>query len=235
MNPSPPLSGKSALVTGASRGLGKAVALGYARAGADLALIARTAAELDETARAARDLGVRVVARAGDVSHEPDVAVLVAAALDELGRIDVLFNNAGLGVRDAPLDGIAVEEFDYVLAVNLRGPFLAAHAVLPAKRRQAHGRIINVTSGLSVHHLAGYNAYNVSKAGLNALTRTLANDLAGTGVLVNGLDPGAFRSGMNHSATAAADEVLPDALRLATLPADGPTGRFFYRGADVGW
>jgi 3-oxoacyl-[acyl-carrier protein] reductase len=121
-------------------------------------------------------------------------------------------------------------------ATNLTGAFFCCREVIPVMRRQQYGRIINVTSGLSVNNLPNYGAYNVSKAGLNALTRTLAAELQGTGILVNGLDPGVVRSNMSPTASTPPEEVMPGALFLATLPPDGPTGRFFNkRGDERGW
>ena len=216
------LAGKVALVTGASGGIGRAVALGYAAEGAALALVARRARLLQEVAREAERCGGRALAAPADVADAQQVAAAVKAALQTFGRIDILFNNAGVLQRAAALHRTSVEEWDRVMAINLRGAFLVLRAVVPHMVRQGYGRIINVSSYFQ--HEPQYGAYSVTKAGINSLTRTMAAELKGTGVLANALDPGWVRSGMSPGGGADPETVVPLAVRLAAQAAQQPNG-----------
>ncbi len=216
------LAGKVALVTGASSGIGRAVALGYAAEGASVALVARRARLLQEVVREAERRGGRGLAVPCDVSDEPQVAAAAAAALQTFGRIDILFNNAGVLQQAAALHKTPVEEWDRVLAVNLRGAFLVLRAVVPHMVRQKYGRIINVSSYFQQE--PQYGAYSVTKAGINSLTGTMAAELAGTGVLVNAIDPGWVRSGMSPGGGTDPETVVPLAVRLAAQTGTRPNG-----------
>jgi 3-oxoacyl-[acyl-carrier protein] reductase len=216
------LEGRVALVTGASGGIGRAVALGYAAEGAAVALVGRRARLLQDVARQAERGGGRALAAPADVSDEGQVAAAVDAAMKAFGRIDVLLNNAGVLQRAAPLHKTAVEEWDRVLAVNLRGAFLVLRAVVPHMVRQRYGRVINVSSYFQ--HEPQYGAYSVTKAGINSLTRTMAAELKGSGVLVNAIDPGWVRSGMSPGGGADPETVVPLAVKLAAQTAERPNG-----------
>lgn len=216
------LEGRVALVTGASGGIGRAVALGYATEGAAVALVARRARLLQDVAREAERRGGRALAAPADVSDEKQVGAAVEAVMKAFGRIDVLLNNAGVLQRAAPLHKTAAEEWDRVLAVNLRGAFLLLRAVVPHMVRQRYGRVINISSYFQ--HEPQYGAYSVTKAGINSMTRTMAAELKGSGVLVNAIDPGWVRSGMSPGGGADPETVVPLAVKLAAQTAERPNG-----------
>ena len=222
------LAGKVALVTGASSGIGRAVALGYAAEGAAVALVARRARLLQDVAREIERRDGRALAVPADISDERQGAAAVEAALKAFGRLDILFNNAGVLQRAAPLHRTAVEEWDRVLAVNLRGAFLVLRAVAPHMVRLRYGRIINISSYFQ--HEPQYGAYSVTKAGINSMTRTMAAELKGSGVLVNAIDPGWVRSGMSPGGGADPETVVPLAVKLAAQTGERPNGEVLKAG-----
>jgi NAD(P)-dependent dehydrogenase (short-subunit alcohol dehydrogenase family) len=186
----PTLKGKVALITGAGRGIGKAVAAAYARAGASLALCARTASELDQTVAELREAKVAAEGWVCDVSLEEPVKEFVGAAYKKYGRIDVLVNNAGVMTRPVPMIELDVKKWDYTMAVNLRGPFLVTRAVLPIMIKQKSGSIINVSSSIGRGAYANFLAYGTSKWGLEGFTQTLAAEARSANIRVNSVEPG---------------------------------------------
>jgi 3-oxoacyl-[acyl-carrier protein] reductase len=183
------LAGQVALVTGASRGIGRAIAMALAEAGCDLALAARSQAELDVVAGAVRTHGRRCVAIATDVGVPAAVARLVSHALTELGRVDILVNNAGVGARGT-VEELAVDDWQRVLATNLTGPFLCSRAVIPAMKRQGSGVIVNISSGAGKTGYAGMAAYCASKFGLMGFAEALAAEVGEAGIKVCTICPG---------------------------------------------
>ncbi len=190
-----PLDGRCAVVTGASQGIGRAIALGLARAGASVVATARgvsgegsrALSSLEEEIRA---IGRRAVGVRGDVSREDDVELIVDRALAEFGRIDVLVNNAAVYPDyHAPLAQLPAASWDETIAVNLRAVFLCAKAVLPAMTAQRSGSIVNVSSVAAIRSSAGRIAYGVSKAGVERLTFGLAAEVESIDVAVNALAP----------------------------------------------
>jgi len=220
------LKGKIAIVTGASRGIGREIALGYAREGAGLVVTARDEVRLQSLVAEIEQLDCRAIAVRGDVANEADVQRLVDLAIEAFGRIDVLCNNAGV-VHRGPVDEMPVDAWDEITAVNLRGPFLCTRAVLPHMKRQKYGRIVDVSSGAAIHCEPGLAAYAASKAGLNAFNRTLSHEVADFNILVNAMSPGAILTDGNPQGTKPPTAPVPTAVFLASLPDDGPTGRFF--------
>jgi 3-oxoacyl-[acyl-carrier protein] reductase len=196
MATTPDLHGKIALVTGGSRGIGAAVAVALAEAGADIAVNYRERAEAAATV--AKDIGRtgrRALAVGADVSNSGAVAKMMERIAAELGPIDILVNNAGIGRRRAP-EELDEAEWDATIAVNLKGAFLCTQAVLPGMQARGFGRIVNISSGaargpggIGVH-------YNASKAGLEGLTRGYAARLARTGVTVNAVAPSLIETEM---------------------------------------
>ncbi len=184
------LKDRVALITGGGRGIGKAVALAYAREGAKLALCARTGSELVQTVKEIQALKAECKGWSCDVSLEDAVRDFVADALKEFGRIDVLVNNAGVMTRPVPITEFEVKKWDYTLAVNLRGPFLVTQAVLPAMIRQRSGSIINVSSSIGRGAYANFIAYATSKWGLEGFTQTLAAEVKSHNIRANSVDPG---------------------------------------------
>jgi 3-oxoacyl-[acyl-carrier protein] reductase len=184
------LKDKVAVITGGGRGIGKAVALHYAREGAKLALCARTAAELDQTVKELRALDSDIDGWSCDVSLEEPVKGFIAAVQKKFGRVDILVNNAGVMTRPTPMTEIDIKKWDYTIAVNLRGPFLVTQAVLPIMMKQKAGSIINVSSMIGRGAYANFIAYATSKWGLEGFTQTLAAEARSADIRVNSVDPG---------------------------------------------
>lgn len=201
-----PLASRTALVTGASRGIGRAIALALAAAGANVAVNYRERrAEAEGAVNAIQALGRKAVALPADVSRADAVAALVRAAESALGPIDILVNNAGIAVRRG-LDELTEEDFDRTLAVNLKSAFLCTQAVLAGMRERGWGRIVNISSGAARGAgLVGAH-YNASKAGMEGLTRGYAARLAKEGVTVNAVAPSLIETEMiaDHRKQAAA-------------------------------
>ena len=190
------LTGTTALVTGASRGLGRSFALTLARAGADVAITSRTLDSLDDTKRAVEALGRRCLPVALDVRTEASIQSAVAAVHDHYGRIDILVNNAGCNIRKPALE-VAWEDWNTILDTNLRGPFFVAQAVARHMVGRGSGRIINIGSVTSVAGYAGLGPYGASRGGIKQLTMSLAADWGPHGVTVNCLAPGWFKTAQN--------------------------------------
>jgi NAD(P)-dependent dehydrogenase (short-subunit alcohol dehydrogenase family) len=184
------LEDKIALITGAGRGIGKAVALDYAREGAKLAICARTASEIEETAGEIKAAGAECFALECDVSQEEPVRKLIDEVEKNFGRIDVLINNAGVMTRPTPITELEIRKWDYTIAVNLRGPFLVTRAVLPIMMRQKSGAIVNVSSSIGRSAYANFAAYAASKWGLEGFTQTVAAEVRGRNIRVNSVEPG---------------------------------------------
>jgi NAD(P)-dependent dehydrogenase (short-subunit alcohol dehydrogenase family) len=194
--PDTTLNGRVALVTGASRGLGKAMALALGRAGARLALIGRDLEALGATASAARAEGAEAEVFAADVTDESRVAALGPEVRDKLGPVQILINNAGVNVRKAVTE-FTLDEWRYVTDTNLTAAFLMCRTFVPHMQGTGYGRIINMTSIMSHISLPGRAAYSASKAGLLGLTRALALELATDNITVVGISPGPFATEMN--------------------------------------
>ena len=202
-------SEKTAVVTGGSRGLGRAICLELARGGANVVLCyAGNEAAANETVAACESLGARAVAIRCNVSKEDEVKALMDAALKTFGRIDILVNNAGI-TRDGLLMMMKDEDFDAVINANLKGTFLCMKAVSRLMMRQRYGRIVNLSSVVGLRGNAGQVNYAASKAGVVGMTKSLAKELASRGVTVNAVAPGFIETDMTAAMT--------DAAKTATL------------------
>jgi NAD(P)-dependent dehydrogenase (short-subunit alcohol dehydrogenase family) len=226
------LKDKVALITGAGRGIGKAVAAAYARAGANLALCARTASELDQTVGELRALKVDVEGWMCDVSVEEPVKQFVAGAQKKFGRIDVLVNNAGVMTRPVPMTELDVKKWDYTLAVNLRGPFLVTQAVLPIMMKQKSGSIINVSSMIGRGAYANFLAYATSKWGLEGFTQTLAAEAGSSNIRVNSVEPGYVATKLTGFHGSKPESVTDIFVYLASDESKGVTGKML---SSSGW
>ncbi len=190
------LDGRTALVTGASKGLGKAMALALAADGARLALVSRQRETLEAVAAEIRALGATAEIFVADVTSENDVARVAVEVSDRLGRTQILINNAGVNIR-RPATEFTLEEWRRVLDTNLTSVFLMCRAFVPKMLGQGYGRILNLTSIMSHVALPQRTAYCASKAGLLGYTRALALELAPEKITVNGISPGPFATEMN--------------------------------------
>jgi len=193
------LDGKVAIVTGASRGLGRAMALALAEAGADVAVAARSLPDLEETVRQVEKLGRRALAVVTDVADYPQVEALVARTVERLGRLDILVNNSGVA-HVASVVEMPPEQFRRTIEVNLIGVFNGCRAAATRLIAQRSGKVINLASVLGASGLAGYSAYSASKGGVIALTRALAVEWARDNIQVNAIAPGWFVTDMNAEA-----------------------------------
>jgi len=226
------LEGKVALITGGGRGIGKAVAIAYARAGAKLALCARTATELEQSVSELRALKTEAEGWICDVSLEEPVKQFVAGAHEKFGRIDVLVNNAGVMTRPVPMTELNVRKWDYTMAVNLRGPFLVTQAVLPVMIKQKSGSIINVSSMIGRGAYANFIAYATSKWGLEGFTQTLAVEARSSNIRVNSVEPGYVATKLTGFNGSKPDSVTDVFLYLASDESKGVTGKML---SSSGW
>src|SRR5438477_10890519 len=207
------LTGRVALVTGGSRGIGRAIAVSLAEAGAAVAVNYREkAAEAAAVVESIRKAGGRAMAVGADVSQSKAVADMVAAVARELGPVDVLVNNAGVGLVRG-VDDLTEADFDLTIAVNLKSAFLCTQAVLPGMRAKKWGRIVNISSGAARGAGGVGPHYNASKAGMEGMTRSYAARLVKDGITVNALAPSLIETDMVKQG-------------VASSPARIPLGRF---------
>ncbi|HUI86158.1 MAG TPA: SDR family oxidoreductase [Nitrososphaerales archaeon] len=192
------LAGRVALVTGASKGIGRSIARAYAEEGAKVVLFARSKNELKKLADEIQSAGGRALAVPGNVGREGDAKKAVEVALKQFGRIDILVNDAGILGSTNDLDAISEADWDEVMSTNVKGYFLFARAVLPTMRKQKSGNIINISSGAGERHDQLVNVrsilYNLSKFAVEGLTYAGACRLQGTGVNMNAIKPGPIRT-----------------------------------------
>jgi NAD(P)-dependent dehydrogenase (short-subunit alcohol dehydrogenase family) len=224
------LDGRVALVTGANRGIGRAVASGLAREGALVAVAARDAEAADEAAAA---IGQRAFAVTLDVTDDDSCRGAVAEVVRRGGGLHVLVNNAGVFADGGhQTEDLPLEHFDATMRTNLRGPLVLIQLALPEMRKAGWGRIVNVSTGLSrlsEGMSGGYPAYRMSKTALNALTRNLAAELRDSGILVNAVDPGWVKTRMGGTgATRSVKQGAATIVWAACLPADGPSGELLH-------
>jgi 3-oxoacyl-[acyl-carrier protein] reductase len=188
------LAGKAAIITGAGRGIGRAIALAFAQEGADVLVASRTLPEVAETAEVARALGRRALALKVDVSNRDEAEGMVAQGLAEFGKVDILANNAGTYGSIGPLVDNDPEKWAQTVRINLFGSFFCARAVLPFMIRQRRGKIINLSGGGASSPLPNFSAYAASKVAIVRLTETLAEEVKGFDIQVNAIAPGAVNT-----------------------------------------
>ncbi len=197
------LAGKAAIITGAGRGIGKAIALAFAQEGADVVVASRTLSEVAETAEEARALGRHAVALKVDVTNRDEVERMVAKALEEFGKVDILVNNAGIYGSIGPLVDNDPEKWVQTVRINLFGSFFCARAVLPLMIRQQRGKIINLSGGGATSPLPNFSAYGASKAAVVRLTETLAEEIQRFNIQVNAIAPGTVTTRLTDEILAA--------------------------------
>jgi NAD(P)-dependent dehydrogenase (short-subunit alcohol dehydrogenase family) len=214
------LRGRRVLITGASQGFGLAVAEKCLAEGADLAVCARSAQQLESAAAALRRRaapGQRVVTMTGDVSNPADVAAVVAGATHELGPLDGLVNNAGVYGPKGLIEEVDWTEWTRAIEINLNGTVLACRAVLPEFRRRGGGKIVNLSGGGATAPLPRLSAYAASKAAVVRFTETLAEELRGTGIDVNSVAPGALNTRLLDEVLAAGPDKVGKAFYERSL------------------
>jgi NAD(P)-dependent dehydrogenase (short-subunit alcohol dehydrogenase family) len=192
------LSGKTAVITGASKGLGKAMALALGGAGAKLALVSRNEEQLRAVAAEARTLGAEADVFVADVTSEQQVEQLERHVTARFGKTQILINNAGINIRKPSVE-FTLEDWRTVLDTNLTSAFLVCRAFVPGMKGQGYGRILNLTSIMSHVAIAGRTAYAASKSGLLGFTKALALELVEDQITVNGISPGPFATELNKS------------------------------------
>lgn len=241
------IRGSVAVVTGASRGLGRALALALAREGAALSICARGEADLERVADEARALGADVLAVTADMRNVRDVERIVVLTLERFGQVDVLVNNASeLGPTPLPLlADYPPDVFSDVLNVNLHAPFRLAQSLIGQMLRRGQGMILNISSDVAVNGYPNWGAYSVSKAAIDGMSRTWAAELEGTGVRMYAVDPGDMDTAMHRLAlpdddpagltdpadvaealvTLISGEFVPDAVRVEAAQVSPSTRR----------
>jgi 3-oxoacyl-[acyl-carrier protein] reductase len=236
-----PLAGQVAIITGGGRGIGRAIAISYAEAGADVCVTARTASEIERVAAEIQYAGGKAIAVACDVSNRASVESMIEQTVAEFGRLDILVNNAGGGLERTLVGEDDPAAWQKVLEINLLGTYFCTRAALPHLKANGGGKIINIGSGMGHQPRAKNSSYNVAKAGVWMLTRCLSMELWESGVAVNELIPGpvftdltadTFPKDQAHPAISsewvkAPEDVVPLAMMLATQSEKGPTGQSF--------
>jgi 3-oxoacyl-[acyl-carrier protein] reductase len=226
------LQGKTALVTGGGRGIGRAIALAFAREGAAVVVAARSADEVAETAWLIEEMGQRAMGVAADIRQSAEVARLVAQTKEQYGPTHILVNSAGVGLR-TPVNETSEEQWDAVIDTLLKGSFLLAQAVIPQMIELGGGNIINIGAPLERIAVPGFAAYYAAKSGVDGLTRVMAKDLRRFGINVNTLHPGGFVDTRMVRETVpevskgllSTDEIAAAAVALAALAPRGQTGQ----------
>lgn len=244
------LKGKTALVTGGGRGLGKTIALSLAEAGANVSVVSRTEKELKEVAKEINDFSVKSYYKALDVTDKDSISSYVEELIEQEGRIDILVNAAG-GNRRVPLLDVNEEDWEFVMNLNLKSVLFCSQSVIPYMQQQQSGKIINIASLSSEIGLPNMPLYGASKGGVSQLTKSLALDFAGDGIAVNAIGPGYFQTKMTESLfkdegkvewmknripmgrTGETDDIKGASIFLASEAANYITGQTIY--VDGGW
>jgi 3-oxoacyl-[acyl-carrier protein] reductase len=231
---SAPLKDKVAVITGAGRGIGRAIALAYAKAGACVVCSARSEAEIDETARQITTAGGYAIAHTADVVDYEAVVALFQRASKRFGGIDIVVANAGVAVEQRLIENSDPRLWRKTVDINLTGAYHTAHAAIPHLRKRGAGKIILVGSGQRNRAAPGFSAYSCSKSGLWMLTQSLAVELVEHNISVNELIPGPVKTDMTRDAAIPPGEwfkdpedVVPLALFLASMPDVGPTAQSY--------
>ncbi|WP_136810750.1 SDR family NAD(P)-dependent oxidoreductase [Desulfosediminicola flagellatus] len=228
------LENRVAVITGGGRGIGRSIALNYAREGADVAIIARTNEQVEQTSILVSELGRNSLAVKADISDEKDAFNAFERIHDQFGRIDILVNNAGVEFQNS-FSQMPLDEWDQTMNVNVRGTVVCTKAVLQGMQERQEGNIINIASGAGLRGLAGSAAYSASKAAIVALSYSLADELRDQGIRVNAICPGLIKTDMLDSSNLVGknknillpEDVAGTAVFLASQLSGRITGQIF--------
>lgn len=223
------LSGKTALVTGAGSGIGKATALLLAREGANVAVLSRTKEEVDAVAAEIEDLGGKAVSIAADISGDGDMAQAVGLVVERFGKLDIVVANAGINGVWAPIEEMTPEEWDKTISVNLRGTYLTLHHAVPRLEAAGGGAIVIISSinGTRTFTTPGASAYSATKAAQVAMAQQLALELGPRGIRVNAVCPGSIESQI-------ADNTTKRSVEKTEIPVNFPKGDIPLTGGNPG-
>jgi 3-oxoacyl-[acyl-carrier protein] reductase len=217
------LENRVVLITGAGSGLGEITAITFGENAAIVVLCGRVKANIEKVSETIIGAGGRALAIQADVTSEADVNRLIETIHQTYGRLDVVINNAGVFEPGQVID-TSLESWNNQISTNLTGVFLVTRASLPLMRKQHYGRIINITSSLAQNGAGGFAAYSASKAGMESLTRTTAEEEESYDIIANIYSPGSLKTGM-HSTGKDPLTAVPEIMKLASLPKHGMTGK----------
>jgi len=210
------LKDKNAFITGAAQGIGKSIAMGMAREGANIAIADVNFESAEETAKEIKKMGVKSMAIKLDVSSQEDVANAFITFTGELGPVDILINNAGI-TRDTLLMRMKEEDWDAVININLKGTFLCSKEAVKLMAKQRKGKIISISSVVAFMGNPGQSNYSSSKAGLIGLTKTIAKEYAGRGIMANAVAPGFIQTAMTEVLSDTVKDEMKKAIPLGTF------------------
>lgn len=217
------LAGQTALVTGGSKGIGRAICLALAKEGANVIIAARNENEIKETIDKLKAMGSKAMAIQADVRSEEDVRRLISMAIDKCGRLDILINNAGVAYKKR-LEETTLQEYDKIMDTNLKGVFLCTKYAIPYIRESKNGKIINISSVGGLHGLPDFSVYCASKFGVNGLTESIAAELEGE-IKVYAVCPGAVDTDMYRSLFADKPPLKPEHIAEKVLELASPDSR----------
>lgn len=217
------LAGQTALVTGGSKGIGRAICLALAKEGANVIIAARNESEIKETIDKLKAMGSKAMAIQADVRSEEDVRRLISMTIDKCGRLDILINNAGVAYKKR-LEETTLQEYDKIMDTNLKGVFLCTKYAIPYIRESKNGKIINISSVGGLHGLPEFSVYCASKFGVNGITESIAAELEGE-IKVYAICPGAVDTDMYRSLFANRPPLKPEHIAEKVLELASPDSR----------
>lgn len=222
------LRGQTALVTGGSKGIGRAICLALAREGANVVIAARDEARLKETMEELKEMDVRALAVQADVRYEEDVKNLISKVIDEFGVLDILINNAGVAYRKR-LEETTLEEYDKIMDTNLKGVFLCIKYAIPYIRNSTNGKIVNISSGAGLHGIPELSVYCASKFGVIGITESVASELEGKikvyAICPGGVDTEMYRTLFGHKPQLKPEHIAKKVLELVSPDSKVASGK----------
>ncbi|MDQ1253139.1 MAG: 3-oxoacyl-[acyl-carrier protein] reductase [Euryarchaeota archaeon] len=222
------LTGQTALITGGSKGIGRAICLALAREGANIVFAARDEGRIGETMEELKEMSGRAFAVRADVRYEEDVKRLISKAVDEFGGLDILVNNAGVAYRK-PLVETTLEEYDKIMDTNLKGIFLCTKYATPYIRNSKNGKIVNISSGAGLHGIPELSIYCASKSGVISITQSIASELEGEikvyAICPGGVDTDMYRKLFGHKPQLKPEHIARKVLELVSPDSNVASGK----------